>query len=89
MFISMQGLVRKHGPLILGVILAVSVGLGLLFTPSGSLVGGGNNSAAGCRPLRASPLILPSFKAYATAYSRGSPCRRAANRYVPWRLKTI
>ena len=32
MFISTHDLVRKHGPLILGVILAVSVGMGLLFT---------------------------------------------------------
>jgi peptidyl-prolyl cis-trans isomerase D len=40
MFISMQSLVHKHGPLILGVILAISVGMGLLFTPSGSLMGG-------------------------------------------------
>lgn len=39
MFISTHDLVRKHGPLILGVILAVSVGMGLLFTPSGSIMG--------------------------------------------------
>jgi peptidyl-prolyl cis-trans isomerase D len=39
MFISLQGVVQKHGPLILGVILAVSVGMGLLFTPTGSMFG--------------------------------------------------
>ena len=62
MFISMQGLVRKHGPLILGVILAVSVGLGLLFTPSGSLVGGGKQQRGGLPTIRGKPVSFAEFQ---------------------------
>jgi peptidyl-prolyl cis-trans isomerase D len=40
MFISTQDLVRKHGPLILGVVGLVTFGMMFLFTPAGSLMGG-------------------------------------------------
>lgn len=84
MFISMQGLVRKHGPLILGVILAVSVGLGLLFTPSGSLMGG-KQQRGGLPTIRGKPVNFAEFQNIRTsvlagiAMSKGrQPVRTAA-----------
>jgi peptidyl-prolyl cis-trans isomerase D len=61
MFISTHDLVRKHGPLILGIILAVSVGMGLLFTPSGSLVGG-KQQRGGLPTIRGKPVNFAEFQ---------------------------
>jgi peptidyl-prolyl cis-trans isomerase D len=61
MFISTHDLVRKHGPLILGIILAVSVGLGLLFTPSGSLIGG-KQQRGGLPTIRGKPVNFAEFQ---------------------------
>ncbi len=61
MFISTHDLVRKHGPLILGIILAVSVGMGLLFTPSGSLMGG-KQQRGGLPTIRGKPVNFAEFQ---------------------------
>ena len=61
MFISTHDLVRKHGPLILGIILAVSVGMGLLFTPSGSLMGG-KQQRGGLPTVRGKPVDFNEFQ---------------------------
>jgi peptidyl-prolyl cis-trans isomerase D len=61
MFISTHDLVRKHGPLILGIILAVSVGMGLLFTPSGSLVGG-KQQRGGLPTIKGKPVNFAEFQ---------------------------
>jgi peptidyl-prolyl cis-trans isomerase D len=62
MFISTHDLVRKHGPLILGVILAVSVGMGLLFTPAGSLVGKGQQQRGGLPTIKGKPVNFAEFQ---------------------------
>ncbi len=62
MFISSHDLVRKHGPLILGIILAVSVGMGLLFTPSGSIVGGGKQQRSGLPTIKGKPVNVAEFQ---------------------------
>lgn len=62
MFISTHDLVRKHGPLILGIILAVSVGMGLLFTPSGSLLGKGQQQRGGLPTVRGKPVNMAEFQ---------------------------
>jgi peptidyl-prolyl cis-trans isomerase D len=62
MFISMQGLVRKHGPLILGVIVLIFVGLALLFTPSGSLIGRGQQQRGGLPTIRGKPVNYAEFQ---------------------------
>jgi peptidyl-prolyl cis-trans isomerase D len=62
MFISMQGVVRKHGPLILGVILAVSVGMGLLFSPSSSLMGGRQQQRSGLPTIGGKPVNFAEFQ---------------------------
>ncbi len=61
MFISTHDLVRKHGPLILGIILAVSVGMGLLFSPSGSLMGG-KQQRGGLPTIRGKPVNFAEFQ---------------------------
>jgi peptidyl-prolyl cis-trans isomerase D len=61
MFISTHDLVRKHGPLILGIILAVSVGMGLLFTPSGSLMGG-KQQRGGLPTIKGKPVDFAEFQ---------------------------
>jgi peptidyl-prolyl cis-trans isomerase D len=61
MFISTHDLVRKHGPLILGIILAVSVGMGLLFSPSGSLMGG-RQQRSGLPTIKGKPVNFAEFQ---------------------------
>ncbi|HVM59488.1 MAG TPA: peptidyl-prolyl cis-trans isomerase [Verrucomicrobiae bacterium] len=85
MFISSHDLVRKHGPLILGVILAVSVGMGLLFTPSGSLWGGRQSQRGGLPTIGGKPVNSAEFQALrnnvlaSVAMARGrQPVRTAA-----------
>jgi hypothetical protein len=55
MFISTGDFVRKHGPIILGVILAVSVGMGLLFTPASPLTGR-RQSGGGLATIKGKPV---------------------------------
>jgi peptidyl-prolyl cis-trans isomerase D len=83
MFISTHDLVRKHGPLILGIILAVSVGMGLLFTPSGSIMGR-RQQRGGLPTIRGKPVNFAEFQSVrnnvlaAIAMSRGrQPVRTA------------
>src|SRR5579863_2101103 len=62
MFISMQSVVQKHGALILGVILALSVGMGLLFSPSGSLLGGNKQQHGGLPTVQGKPIDSAEFQ---------------------------
>jgi peptidyl-prolyl cis-trans isomerase D len=84
MFISTHDLVRKHGPLILGIILAVSVGMGLLFTPSGSLVGR-NQQRGGLPTIRGKTVNSAEFQSArnlvlaAIAMSKGKQPVRTAS----------
>lgn len=62
MFISSQDFVRKHGPLILGVILALFVGMGLLFSPTGSLFGGKQQQRGGLPTIQGKPVDSTEFQ---------------------------